>query len=187
MGHLILSMLLLADAVVLHHRARLPDEGDARLVVSPETTWLTRFLVGWAGLVVVLGTVVTGAGPHAGSNDNRLVERLPIAVHDAARFHGTAVVLFLVFVLLTVWRLRADGAPAELLHRAEVLLVAIVVQAAVGYVQYFTGVPVVLVGIHVAGAALVWGSALWLALGVRQPTTSRSISARHPGEAALAG
>jgi cytochrome c oxidase assembly protein subunit 15 len=187
MGHLVLSMLLLADAVVLHHRARVPDDAERRLVVSVETTWLTRFLVGWAALVIVLGTVVTGAGPHAGSNKDQLVERLPIAVHDAARFHGTAVVLLVVFVLVTTWRLRADGAPAALLHRAELLLVALVTQAAVGYVQYFTGVPVVLVGIHVAGAALVWGSVLWLALGVREPVAPRSSISLHPGEAAFTG
>ncbi|MDQ1402360.1 MAG: heme a synthase [Actinomycetota bacterium] len=188
MGHLVLSMLLLADAVVLHHRARLPDDEPVGPAVAGDVATLTKLLVGWAALVIVLGTVVTGAGPHAGSNKDRLVERLPIAVHDAARFHGTAVVLFLVFVLLTIWRLRAEGAPRSVLGRAELLLVALVTQAAVGYTQYFTGVPVVLVGVHVAGADAVWAAVLWLALGTNQTVVPvASTQARATGEVAVAG
>lgn len=187
MGHLVLSMLLLADAVVLCHRARLPDGAPLRPVVSAEVVGLTRLLVAWAGMVMVLGTVVTGAGPHAGSNKDQVVERLPVAAHDATRFHGTAVMLFLALVVVCIWRLRADRAPAPVMHRAELLLAAVVAQAAVGYVQYFTGVPVVLVGIHVAGAALVWAATLWLALGATAPGAVAASSADRAGEVALAG
>ncbi|MFN2503192.1 MAG: heme A synthase [Acidimicrobiales bacterium] len=169
MGHMLLSMVLLANAVVLHHRAGAPDgpqggpEGSPggpprpRPVVPPELLFMGRLVLGVAAMVIFLGTIVTGSGPHGGDPD---VERLSFAVSDVARAHGAAVVLFLIVLLVTLWRLRQAGAPPGLLRAGEVLLAVAVAQAAVGYVQYFTGVPVVLVGVHIAGAAVVWASAV---------------------------
>ena len=166
MAHMLLSMVLLANAVVLHHRAGRPD-GDARQPASspgvpPEVVSLGRLVVAAAGLVIFLGTVVTGSGPHGGDPD---VERLSFAVRDMARLHGASVVLFLSLTLVTLWRLRGAslragaGAMASL-RAGEVLLAVSVAQAAVGYVQYFTGVPELLVGVHIAGAAAVWAAAV---------------------------
>lgn len=181
MGHFLLSMAILADAVVLHHRAGLddgpadtpgaPSPGPAAQapVVGPGLVPMGRLVVASAGLAVFLGTVVTGAGPHGGDEK---VARLPFIVPDVARLHGIAVMLFLGLVLVTLWRLRQDGAPAALLHRGEILLGVLVAQAAVGYVQYFTGVPVVLVGIHIAGAAAVWAASVAFLLGFSAPVAS---------------
>jgi heme A synthase len=83
MGHFVLSMLLLADATVLHHRAGQPD-GPVRAAAGPETVQMGRLLVAFASVAILLGTVVTGAGPHAGSHEGQLVERLPFAVSDVA-------------------------------------------------------------------------------------------------------
>ena len=116
-----------------------------------------------AGLAVFLGTVVTGSGPHGG---DRNIERLPFAVPEVARFHGVSVMLFIAVTLVTLWRLRTAGAPASLLRAGEVLVGVAAAQAGVGYAQYFTGVPVLLVGIHIAGAALVWAAALRFVLGL---------------------
>jgi cytochrome c oxidase assembly protein subunit 15 len=116
-----------------------------------------RLVLAAAGLVVFLGTLVTGSGPHGGDPD---VERLDFAVREVARAHGTSVILFLCLTLVTLWRLRQAGAPLSLLRAGEVLLAVSVAQAAVGYIQYFTGVPVLLVGIHIAGAAAVWAAAV---------------------------
>jgi len=164
MGHFLLSMVLLADAIVLHHRAGETggDKRTAPSVVSPELRLLGRLVVVVAGVAIFLGTVLTGAGPHGGDED---VERLPLFVPDVARLHGLSVMIFLALVLVTLWRLRRDGAPTGLLRRGDVLLVAVAAQAAVGYVQYFTGVPVVLVGVHILGATVVWATALRFLLG----------------------
>ncbi|MHB8671138.1 MAG: COX15/CtaA family protein, partial [Acidimicrobiales bacterium] len=159
MGHFLLSMLILADAVVLHHRAGLTDR-DALQTRSPSSApgvsgpgrARGRLIVAATGLVLVLGTVVTSSGPHGG--DPR-AERLPFLLHDVARLHGTAVMALVALVALTAAQLWRSGAPAPDWRAAEVLLGVLVAQAAVGYVQYFTGVPVLLVGVHLAGAAAV--------------------------------
>ena len=162
MGHFLLSMALLADAVVLHHRAGQPDGGTVRPVVPRELRPMGWIVVAAAGLAIFLGTVVTGTGPHGGDPN---VERLPFLVPDVARAHGTSVILFLGATLVTLWRLRRAGAPPALLRAGEVLVAVSVAQAGVGYAQYFLGVPVLLVGIHIAGAAAVWAAALNFLLG----------------------
>jgi cytochrome c oxidase assembly protein subunit 15 len=166
MAHFLLSMAILADAVVLHRRAGLPDGDTQRAVVGRELRLMGRLVVVSAGLAVFLGTVVTGSGPHGGDEK---VARLPFLLPDVARLHGISVMVLLALVLATLWRLRRDGAPEALLRRGELLLVVLVAQAAVGYVQYFTGVPVLLVGVHIAGATAVWAAAVHFLLGFVTP------------------
>lgn len=86
---------------------------------------------------------------------------------DVARLHGIAVVLFLATTLVTLWMAHRDGAASGVLRRGEVLLAVAVAQAAVGYVQYFTGVPALLVAAHVAGATAVWVAVLRFRLGLQ--------------------
>jgi cytochrome c oxidase assembly protein subunit 15 len=125
-----------------------------------------RLVVVAAAIAVFLGTVVTGTGPHGG--DER-VARLPFFLPDVARLHGTSVMILLALVLVTLWRLRGEKGPTAVLRRGEMLLAVLVAQAAVGYAQYFTGVPVVLVGVHIAGAAAVWAAGLHFLLGFSVP------------------
>ncbi|HEX2192145.1 MAG TPA: COX15/CtaA family protein [Acidimicrobiales bacterium] len=187
MGHFVLSMAILADAVVLHHRAGLRDRNAvaglpdpisvaglrgpnavaAAPVVGRPVVLMGRLVLAATALVILLGTVVTGTGPHGGDED---VDRLPFFLPDVARLHGISVVLLLVLVLVTLWRLRRDSAPGTLLRRGELLLGVLVAQAAVGYVQYFTGVPVLLVGVHIAGATAVWVATIHFLLGFSAPT-----------------
>ena len=110
----------------------------------------------WAVLVVggallVTGTLVTGAGPHAG--DSR-AERLPLLVREVARVHSIVALALLGMVVWTWWRLRASSPGGHV--RMGRIAVLLVVQGAIGYTQYFTGVPVLLVGIHVALASITW-------------------------------
>ena len=167
MGHFLVSMLLIWCATVLHHRAGEPDGARLEPAVGDDLRTLAPLLVAMAGFVILLGTIVTGAGPHAGSRDGELVERLPIAVTDAARYHGASVVLFLAAVVWFAVRLRREGGAPVVRRRVEVLLVALVAQAGIGYLQYFTGVPVLLVAVHIAGATAVWIATLRLYLATR--------------------
>jgi cytochrome c oxidase assembly protein subunit 15 len=182
MSHFALSMAILADAVVLHHRAgRLDDPGRVppTPVVAPELRVMGRLVVVSAALVVVLGTVVTGSGPHGGDEK---VKRLPFFLPDVARFHGISVFILLALVLVTLWRLQRAGAPARLLRAGEVLLAVLVAQAVVGYVQYFTGVPALLVGVHIAGATAVWTAAVHFLLSFSAvPTTGAAEATVAPG------
>ena len=167
MGHFVVSMLLLLDATVLHHRAGLPDGGVWRPAVGRTDLALGRVVVAAAVVAIFLGTVVTGSGPHAGSHDGELIERLPFDVAAVTRLHSLSVLLF-VGATLFLWRsLRVGGAAREVVRRAEVLLGVLLAQAAVGYGQYFTGVPALLVGVHVLGAVTVWIATLRLVLAMR--------------------
>jgi cytochrome c oxidase assembly protein subunit 15 len=118
-----------------------------------------------ASLVLITGTVVTGAGPHSGGGKKDDVSRLDLRIPDVARVHGTTVMIFLVAVLVMVWLLRRDRAPRNVQQRATLLLVVLVAQAAVGYIQYFNDIPAVLVGVHIAGATAVWSAVVALYLG----------------------
>jgi cytochrome c oxidase assembly protein subunit 15 len=180
MSHFLLSMLILWCAVVLHHRAGEPDAtaGRGRVAVVDGTTWrLGRVLAAAAAVVVVMGTVVTGTGPHPGSSGDQLVDRLPFSLHDVARIHGALVMVFLALVLWTIARLVRAGAPGRVRRRSEWLLAALVAQAGVGYAQYFLGVPALLVAVHVAGAVAVWVAVLRFSLGMSAPASATVRSA----------
>jgi len=176
-SHFLLSLALLTVAVVLHERATSPDTPPV-LAVPADLARLGRVLLAAAAVVVVTGTVVTGSGPHGGDEHAR---RFPFLPTDAARVHGISVMLFLGLTLLTVALLRRSGTRPETVRRATVLLAVIVGQAAVGYTQYFTGVPALLVGIHLAGAAAVWTATVRFQLGLYVRTaTMAPWPAPHP-------
>ena len=161
MSHFLLSMLLLADAIVLHHRACVPDAMVERRAVGDGLVTFGRVLLVLVTVVVVTGTVVTNTGPHAGDKE---AKRFGFFLPDVARVHGVAVMIFLAATLGLLYVAYRTGALARLQRAITVLLVLLVAQAAVGYTQYFTGVPPLLVGIHVAGAVAVFTATVALVL-----------------------
>ncbi|MCU1484497.1 MAG: uncharacterized protein JWN67_1243 [Actinomycetia bacterium] len=152
MGHFTLSMVIVWNALVLHQRAGRPD-GPTVPLVSERVGSMLRLLFVAAGLVVLTGTVVTASGPHAGDSQ---AARLDLVVRDVARIHSAAVLVLLALLLVTLRWLWAEGAPAVVRDAARALLVVVVLQGAIGYTQYFTGVPALLVGFHIVGALAVW-------------------------------
>jgi heme a synthase len=189
MGHFVLSMVLVANAVVLHHRAGRPDTGPPDAGPpgpAHELRPLGSSLVAWAAVVLFLGTVVTGSGPHAGSNEGQFVERLPFLARDVARLHGAAVWVLLALALYTVWRAHRDGAPADVQRRGTVLLAVLCAQGAIGYIQYFNNVPAALVAVHIAGATALWASVLRFRLAlVSPPETAATTTPPIPAGAAV--
>ena len=111
-SHLLLSMVLVADAVVLVVRAGQPDEGRRIAAVVPRTKRRVRWVVIWTGLAIVAGTVVTGTGPHAGDEEAR---RFDLAITTVTRIHGLVVWIAVAAMLWLVWHLRG------LAHDREVL------------------------------------------------------------------
>jgi heme a synthase len=167
MAHFLLSMVLLADAVVLHIRASRP-QGTVRPVVDARVRIMGWVVVVLTGIVLVTGTMVTGAGPHGGDEN---VRRLEVSVTTVARLHGVAENVLLLAVLATLWLVVRTHAPVSVRRDADILLVVLIAQAGVGYTQYFTGVPVVLVGIHILGAVCVWIAVLRFALRMQRVDT----------------
>jgi cytochrome c oxidase assembly protein subunit 15 len=106
-----------------------------------------------SAIVLVLGTVVTGSGPHAGDEK---AARTGFDVETTAQLHADAVFL-LVGLSVALWfTARAVGAPRRVVRAVSVLVLTEMAQGAVGFVQYFTHLPVAVVILHLLGACLVW-------------------------------
>lgn len=173
MIHFLVGIAVLTDATVLCLRAgRGPDPGVLR--VEHRVLRLTRAMVGLLLLAVALGTATTGTGPHAGA---KAAARLRVPLTDMTRAHSATVIVLIALTLATLWSIAHSGAPDAVADRGRLLLVAMVAQGVVGYTQYFTHLPALLVGVHVAGATTVWVAMLWFADGLwrhrpeRMPTS----------------
>ena len=153
MGHFLLSMVLIWNAVVLDERARITDPAARRPVVSGSHRNLIRAVSVVGAALLVTGTIVTGAGPHSGDED---AERLPFLVREVTRVHALVAMTLLVLVILTWRAVRGRPEAADVNRKAVRVGALLAVQGTVGYVQYFTGVPVLLVGIHILLASLSW-------------------------------
>ncbi|MET0143723.1 MAG: heme A synthase, partial [Ilumatobacteraceae bacterium] len=171
-GHMLLSQALVAVAVVLLRRAGEPD-GERHRVVTPVTSRLTWVLAALTGVAIVAGTVVTGAGPHAGDED---VQRFGVDIADAARVHGTTVLIAIALAVGLALHLQRRPEERAVLQTAVSSWIFVgLLQAAIGYVQYFNDVPELLVGLHVAGATALWSMTVWLVLSTSScvsPVTS---------------
>ncbi len=153
-GHFLLSMVLIAAAVALYHRVQPAPTGADAEPVGAGLRWATMALAVVAAVVLVLGTLVTGAGPHAGDPD---VGRLGLDIRIMAIAHADAVwaLVGLTIALVAVtWR----SGPPRLRTALRVLLGLQLVQGAVGYTQYALGIPAALVAVHILGAALMWAT-----------------------------
>jgi cytochrome c oxidase assembly protein subunit 15 len=161
--HLLVSLAMIGVAVVLLRRLREGD-GPALLTVPAPTAWLVRatFAVGW--VVLYAGTVVTGSGPHAGDVD---APRNGLDPAGLSQLHTDVVFLLLGLTIGALFALHSVGAPARAVRAAWVLLAVELAQGVVGFVQYFNDLPVVLVGLHLLGAALVSAAMTWLLVGIR--------------------
>jgi cytochrome c oxidase assembly protein subunit 15 len=161
-GHFLLSTLLVWNAVVLYERAGRPATPGVATVPS-SVVWLGRALVATTLAVTVAGTVVTATGPHGG---DETAERLSFDITDVARVHALLVWALLALTVIALGLAHRAGASTAIVRRGRLLIAVVVAQGAIGYAQYFAGVPVLLVGLHVAGSVLVWVSVLRLHLGL---------------------
>ena len=162
--HLLVSMAMICVAVVLLQRVDQPDT-PAVLAVPPSVEWLVRliFVTGW--VVLYLGTVVTGSGPHAGDAD---APRNGLDPRTLSQLHTDFVFLLLGLTIAAVLVLRAVDAPSQARDAANTLLLVELAQGVIGFVQYFTGLPIVLVTLHLLGAALTAAAMTWLLVSTRR-------------------
>lgn len=167
--HFLVSMAMICAAVLLVREARRPGQAPyaPRSPLAP-LAWST-FAVGWVALY--LGTVVTGSGPHAGDLD---APRNGLDPAAASQAHADAVfvLLGLSVALLLVVRIRTAAGPladAEARRSVSVLMAVLLAQGTVGFVQYATDLPIVLVALHMLGAALMAAAMTWVLVALLRP------------------
>jgi cytochrome c oxidase assembly protein subunit 15 len=167
-AHFLLSAAIIAVTFLLWWQT------DTRSVVEvpAPARVLTQFLVLVAAFVLAAGTVVTGAGPHAGDLKDGRVRRIDFSIQGLAQLHADFVMALIgltIGVLALAYALRAVP-----LRRAALALLGVeLAQGVIGYTQYFLHVPPLLVGFHMFGACLVWIGALWVLLSVRSEPAPR--------------
>lgn len=164
-GHYLLSAVLVWNGVVLHHKASEP-EGRRRPRATRALLQRSRALVVVAGAVLVTGTLVTGSGPHGG---DEAADRLPFAVTTVARAHSLTVWVFLGLVAVVLRQVSRGDADPAVVGRGRVLVALVAAQGGLGYLQYFAGVPELLVGAHVLGSVLVWVATIRFHLALTEP------------------
>jgi len=160
--HFVLAMGLLATATLTWHRSRWP--GTPGAVPARVPSGLARILIVVAAALVVVGTLVSGSGPHSG--DSAAVPRMGLDWTALVLTHAglAVVVIALTIALYVVLRRSQDAAVAR--RTTVVFLVVLLAQGAIGAVQSLTGIPALLVALHLLGAALVWVGAIRVLLDV---------------------
>jgi len=157
MVHFLAAMPLVVDAVVLLHRSsRDYTPGSGHLLVGRPILLLSRALVLLLTIVLAAGAATTGAGPHAGSSTGQLrAKRIPVPLRDMAELHSSLALFLVGITLALAVALHAMDVPERVRRSARILVLTLVAQAAVGYVQYFTHLPALLVEVHVIGATVL--------------------------------
>ena len=146
--HLILSIILIAGAASLYSRREF--SARPRTDLDKLTKRVSLLHIGLTFVVIILGTIVTGSGPHAGDEK---AQRFAFDIRVVAWLHADAVIALLGLTAAFFILVRSDK---ELVRRITVFTAIALAQGAIGYIQYFTGIPEILVAAHLLGATLVW-------------------------------
>jgi heme a synthase len=154
MLHFLVSMVLVANAFLLYQRTATSPSTKFLRQVPKSIRRLIFTLVSFSALAIVTGTVVTATGPHAGDEN---AVRFGFALTTVARLHSVTIILTISLIIGLVLKFQRSYVSDQGLKDAlQALLFVSIFQAAVGYTQYFTDVPVFLVGAHIIGATAFW-------------------------------
>jgi heme a synthase len=185
-AHFLLSMVLVALATVLWLRSREPGVGQP--LVRRPLALLIGGIAAVSAAVLVLGTVVTGSGPHSGDVDKAGVptgDRIGFDPELVSQLHADVVFLLVGLTVALLVALYATDSPGRIRRAARDLLIVELVQGVIGYVQYFTGLPIVAVLLHMLGAALIAAYTARLMWAVRGPASEVPLD--RPSQTAAAG
>jgi len=187
MGHFILSMMLLDAGFVLFWCSRY-EPWDRRRSWDRKGVWAVRGLVPLGQLTILAGTIATGSGPHAGEFEGQFVKRFTFEGHDTLEWvvqrHAVLAAIY-GFAAIGVWFfLRRPGGDRRAVRPLTLVLILLLVQGIVGYIQWELELPSEIVWVHVALATCNWLAMLWTiaAAGRLEPRTGTP-AARERGEA----
>ena len=164
-GHLLLSIILIAGAASLYSRREF--RAVKRENLEPLTKRLSLAHIALSFIVIILGTLVTGSGPHAGDEKAR---RFGFDIRTVAWLHADVVIALFGLTAAFYILVRSDK---ELSRKIAVFTGIALAQGAIGYIQYFTGIPEILVAAHLLGATLVWIAAWRVRINVTKTLISK--------------
>lgn len=166
-SHFLLAMVSIAFGMVAVHRSLLDARESISEPIDPtgRVSQLALVVTVLTAAALVTGTVVTGTGPHAGEQD---VRRFGFDISNVARMHSVTVLIAIATAALLAWRVRTgSGSTAAARASLSAWIFVGLLQAGVGYTQYFNGVPELLVGVHIALATALWVVTMRLLLVAR--------------------
>ncbi|MGA8846045.1 MAG: COX15/CtaA family protein [Nocardioides sp.] len=179
--HLLVSMAMVGVAVLFLRRIDHPRAVWVRGGPLPALAWS---LLASAWLVLGIGVVVTGAGPHAGDLDT---PRNGLDTVEISQLHADAVFLFIGLTLCTLFAVWAAGGRGTAFRAVVVLLAVQASQSTIGFVQYFTGLPEILVGFHMLGAGLISAAVTWVVLEIVLPARQDEGEGRAAASGSVSG
>ncbi len=174
--HFVLTFVVLADALILAFRAIYGPRGST-FVLDPTLIWLYRLLLGVLTLLVSIGSVVSGSGPHAGAPGTR---RIPIAFHDIAELHADVALFLIGLTLASLFAIHYAKPPFAIERRARWLFELMALQGVLGYTQYFLHDSAIVVELHLAGVTTLWCTMIWFYLHLRTPQSINEHSVDAP-------
>jgi cytochrome c oxidase assembly protein subunit 15 len=183
MSHFILSMILIDAAFALAWCSRY-EPGERPASTDRLGVWAVRALIPLGQLTIVLGTMSTAAGPHAGAHAGELVRRFTFKGSDTLTWmverHGAMAAIFGIAAVAVWFLLRRDGGDRRALRPLTVMIAMLGFQGVLGIVQYETKLPAGLVWVHVASATITWMTVLWTVAtaGRLEPRHARSLERR---------
>jgi cytochrome c oxidase assembly protein subunit 15 len=178
-GHFLLSMVIVAIATTLWLRSTEPGVGQ--LVVRRPIPLLVTGIAVVTGVVLVIGTVVTGSGPHSGDPK---AGRTGFDPELVSQLHADVVFLLIGLTVALLVALYATDSPGRVRRAARDLLIVELAQGVIGYVQYFTGLPIAVVLLHMLGAALITIAATRLVWSIHGPVSEVPLDAPQVREPA---
>ena len=161
--HFLASIAVLAAAVALHVRCT-EGTAPARSLVRADLRLLSYAVLAVIAMMLAAGTVLTGTGPLAGAG---AVPRFHLPMAGVTQLHADVGWLLGGLALPLAAGLQVTRAPARAVRLGWALIALIGLQGAIGYTQYFTGLPAGLVWVHVCGSTLIWIAALRLVFALR--------------------
>lgn len=164
MCHFILSMILLDAAFALAWCSRY-EPGERRASSDRLGVWATRALIPLGQLTILVGTMSTAAGPHAGAHEGELVRRFTFKGSHTLEWlvqrHGAIAAVFGLAAVGVWFLLRRQGGDRRAQRPLTVLLAMLAFQGVLGIAQYELKLPAGMVWLHVASATVTWMTVLW--------------------------
>ncbi len=165
-AHLILGLILVANATVLHWQASIPDglaTSNRSTIFSTPMIALSSLMLAMFWIMSVLGTIVTGTGPHSGKPGT---PRFHLSLGGMVQIHGDVGLVFYGIAIAFFIALLGQKAPKDTIRRTHIVVILLTLQGILGYSIWFTKFSVIPAEMHTFGAALLLIALIRMKMGM---------------------